>query len=158
MAASEGPVVRHISDTALWVAVLRAKESHRPDAIFRDPFAERLAGERGREIERALSAPLTNDWAIVVRTRLIDDLVMASVAEGADRVLNLAAGLDTRPYRLALPPALTWIEADLPGMIEEKERLMANERPACQLRRERVDLTDGGARGAFLDRALEGAR
>ena len=109
MDRSEGPVVTHISDTALWVAVLRARESKRPDAIFRDPFAERLAGERGDRIAQALSAPIQNDWAIVVRTRLIDDLVMTSIAEGADRVLNLAAGLDTRPYRLSLPPALTWI-------------------------------------------------
>ena len=43
------------------------------------------------------------------------------IAQGCDRVLNLAAGFDTRPYRLALPRALTWIEADLPALIDEKE-------------------------------------
>ena len=39
--------VRNISDTARWVAYFRARETQRPDALFRDPFAERLAGERG---------------------------------------------------------------------------------------------------------------
>ena len=42
--------IENISDTARWVAVYRAMETARPDAIFRDPFADRLAGRRGREI------------------------------------------------------------------------------------------------------------
>jgi len=37
-------------------------------------------------------------------------------------VLNLAAGLDTRPYRLNLPPDFAWVEADLPELLAEKER------------------------------------
>lgn len=39
--------VRGVSDTARWVAYFRALETKRPDALFRDPFAERLASERG---------------------------------------------------------------------------------------------------------------
>jgi methyltransferase (TIGR00027 family) len=152
------PVVTHISDTARWVAMLRARESKRADAIFRDPLAERLAGERGQKIDAELSRQHRNDWAIVVRTRLIDELVATSLAEGADRVINLAAGLDTRPYRLALPETLTWVEADLPGFVDEKERLLAGETPRCRVVREKVDLTDPVARAAFLDRALDGAR
>ena len=152
------PAVTHISETAQWVAMIRARESRRPDAIFHDPLSERLAGERGRRIADQLSRPGRDDWPLVVRTRLIDDLVLESVAQGADCVLNLAAGLDTRPYRLRLPETLTWIEADLPGLVDEKERLLAGEKPACRLRRERVDLTDAGARSAFLDRALAGFR
>ena len=41
------PLVRHISDTAGWVAVYRARETERQDALFHDPFARRPAGERG---------------------------------------------------------------------------------------------------------------
>lgn len=44
--------IENISDTARWVAVYRAMETARPDAIFRDPFADRLAGQRGREKRR----------------------------------------------------------------------------------------------------------
>lgn len=46
--------MRSISDTALWAAVFRGWESRRPDALFRDPYAERLAGERGARIASAL--------------------------------------------------------------------------------------------------------
>jgi O-methyltransferase involved in polyketide biosynthesis len=71
-------------------------------------------------------------------------------------LVNLAAGLDTRPYRLELPSSLVWIEADLPGIIEEKERLLAGSEPGCQLVRERADLACEAARRSFLDRALAG--
>lgn len=152
------PLVANISDTARWVAVYRAVESERPDALFRDPFAARLAGPRGHDIASRMPKTMRrNVWPIVMRTKAIDDLVMAAVAEGADRVLNLAAGLDTRPYRLPLPASLAWIEVDLPGIVAEKERMMAAETPRCRLVRERVDLSDPAARAALLDRALEGS-
>jgi methyltransferase (TIGR00027 family) len=144
------PLVSNVSDTARWVAQYRAVESARPDAIFSDPLAARLAGERGRAIVAAAPRKLRSGWSIVARTKLIDDLVAACVAEGCARVVNLAAGLDTRPYRLPLPASLTWVEADLPGIIDEKERLLAGETPACALTRARVDLADPSARAAFL--------
>jgi len=148
----------NIMDTARWVAVYRALETVRPDALFRDPFAEKLAGERGREIAKVMTPDLArSSWPGIMRTKLIDDLVEKSMAEGCDRVINLAAGLDARPYRLALPSTLTWYEADLPAMVEEKERALARETPRCNLIREQVDLTDERARSAFLDRASDGA-
>jgi methyltransferase (TIGR00027 family) len=148
-----------ISDTARWVAVYRALESERPDALFVDRFASRLAGERGRQIaERLPGSMRRNSWPLVVRTRLIDELVLKSVAEGADCVLNLAAGLDSRPYRLQLPASLTWVEADLPALVDEKVRALADEKPVCKLRRERVDLTHPAARNAFLDSELQGCK
>jgi len=149
----------NVSDTARWMAAYRALESERPDALFKDRFAARLAGERGREMAGGMLGSVRgSSWPLVVRTRLIDELVLKCLAEGADRVLNLAAGLDTRPYRLALPPTLTWVEADLPALLAEKERALAQEKPACILRRESVDLTDAAARHAFLERTLQGAR
>lgn len=149
--------VSHVSDTARWVAVYRALESERPDALFRDPLADRLAGPRGKAIAAATPRAAATGWSMVTRTKLIDDLLADALAQGCDRVLNLAAGLDTRPYRLALPRALTWIEADLPEILEEKARLLAAETPTCTLVREGVDLADAAARRALLDRALAGA-
>jgi O-methyltransferase involved in polyketide biosynthesis len=61
-------------------------------------------------------------------------------------VVNLAAGLDARPYRLSLPPALTWVEVDLPGLLEYKAQALAGEKPACVLERAPLDLADGAAR------------
>ncbi len=59
-----------------------------------------------------------------------------------DLVLNLAAGLDTRPYRMALPQSLQWIEVDLPDLLDYKEDLLKGERPNCALERMRLDLSD----------------
>jgi O-methyltransferase involved in polyketide biosynthesis len=61
-------------------------------------------------------------------------------------VVNLAAGLDTRPYRLKLSPSLKWIEVDLPAMIDYKEEILATEKPVCVLERFRVNLADVAAR------------
>ena len=154
----EEPLVSNVSDTARWVAAYRAAESGRPDALFNDPFADRLAGEQGRAIAARGPRQTRNGWPMVVRTRLMDDLIMASVREGCDRVLNLAAGLDTRPYRMDLPESLDWVEADFGPMIDEKEKLLAGEKPRCQLRREPVDLADRQARTDFLVRATSGAK
>lgn len=147
-----------ISDTANWVAYHRAVESARPDAVFNDPLAARLAGQTGRDIVARAPKPLRSGWPVIARTVAIDGLVRMAVADGCDGVLNLAAGLDTRPYRLDLPRSFPWIEADLPGMIAEKERLLAGETPRCALERVAVDLADPAARTAFLDRATAGRR
>ena len=72
-------------------------------------------------------------------------------------MLNLAAGLDTRPYRLDLPPDLTWVEADLPKLLAEKTQLLADQTPRCQLTRTAVDLADRVARDGFFNDALDGA-
>jgi methyltransferase (TIGR00027 family) len=152
------PLVSNVSDTARWVAVYRAWESARPDALFSDPFADRLAGERGRAIAALAPRQVRTGWPMVIRTKLMDDLVLASVQDGCDCVLNLAAGLDTRPYRLALPAALSWIEADLPGIVEEKNKLLAGEKPACRLSREPIDLADPTQRSALLDRVVRDTR
>src|SRR3989441_5301510 len=107
-----GPLIRHISDTARWVAVYRARETQRTDALFRDPYAQRLAGERGEAIAAAAAAG-RDDWPFPIRTFLFDSYITEHVASGGDLVVNLAAGLDTRPYRMDLPASLRWVEVDL---------------------------------------------
>src|SRR5258708_7211698 len=132
---SARPLLEDVSDTARWVAHYRALESERPNGILRDPFARRLAGDRGRAIAEALPR-LSLEWMIPVRARVYDDLIVETVAGGnVNTVLNLAAGLDTRPYRLLLPADLRWIEADLPGVIATKTEALSNERPNCALER-----------------------
>lgn len=154
---SESPV-SNVSDTARWVAVYRAQESARPDALFRDPYAERLSGERGRAIAALMPRQARSGWPLVMRTKLIDEMLEAALAAGCDCVLNLAAGLDTRPYRLALPAELSWAELDLPALIEEKQQLLAAAQPRCRLQRIKVDLADASARAVALTEAIGPAR
>ena len=151
MSQSE-PLIRNVSDTALWAAMYRAAETDRPDALFRDPLARRLAGERGRQIAESLPGAVRADWAWVGRTYLFDQLIAEQLRQGVDLVVNLAAGLDARPYRMDLPPSLQWIEVDLPGILDYKEEVLAGERPACALERVRLDLSDVAARRELFER------
>jgi methyltransferase (TIGR00027 family) len=139
-------VVRNISDTARWAAYFRAQETSRPDALFRDPYAERLAGRHGVDIAHTLPEGNKHAWAWVARTYLFDQFITQELNQGVDLVLNLAAGLDARPYRMKLSSALQWVEVDLPEILAYKEEILANEKPACSLERVRLDLSDVKAR------------
>jgi methyltransferase (TIGR00027 family) len=143
-------VVRNISDTARWAAVFRARETERADALFRDPYAERLAGKMGVDIANTLPEGNSHAWAWVARTYLFDQFITKEIEQGTDMVVNLAAGLDARPYRMRLPASLQWIEVDLPEILAYKERILANEKPSCALERVRTDLSDGSARRALF--------
>jgi methyltransferase (TIGR00027 family) len=142
--------VRNVSDTALWVAYFRALETKRPDALFRDPFAERLAGERGFQIANTLPNGNNQEWAWMARTYLFDQFAMRVIQEGADLVVNLAAGLDARPYRMNLPASLEWVEVDFPEIVSYKEDILASETPVCRLERIPMDLSDVQARRALF--------
>jgi len=153
MAKPAVPLIRNISDTALWVAVYRARETEREDALFRDPFARKLAGERGEQIARDLQAGQRYEWPYTARTVRFDQIIAEQIKQGTDMVINLAAGLDTRPYRMDLPSSLKWIEVDLPAMIDYKEGILAGEKPRCALERVRLDLADiPGRRALFQER------
>jgi methyltransferase (TIGR00027 family) len=134
--------IRNISDTARWVAVYRARETERTDAVFRDSFAGRLAGERGEKIAASMSFAEKNSWPFVARTWLVDHVILSQVKLGTDMVVNLAAGLDARPYRMNLPSSLQWIEVDLPEILAYKEDVLRNETPVCRLERAQLDLCE----------------
>ncbi|MEP6742219.1 MAG: SAM-dependent methyltransferase [bacterium] len=150
--------MRNISDTALLAAVYRARESERADPLFRDPFARRLSGERGEEIARSLVFSEKNAWSWYARTYLFDQFINKQIAAGCDMVINLAAGLDARPYRLTLPASLKWVEVDLPQITDYKEELLREEQPRCALERVRLDLADVAGRRALFSRFAAGAR
>jgi methyltransferase (TIGR00027 family) len=150
--------LRDVSDTAYWVAAYRAEETERPDALFRDPHARRLAGERGFRLLDAMPKGRRFAWPMVLRTKLFDDLILERIGAGARQIVNLAAGLDARPYRLPLPADLRWVEVDLPPMIEHKSGALGGERPACALERVALNLADGERRRAFLAELGSGAR
>jgi methyltransferase (TIGR00027 family) len=138
---SGNDLIQHVYDTSRWIAAYRAQETARPDAVFKDPLAERLAGSRGMEMIRV--TPNTNNmaFAMVIRTTAIDKLIQATIDLGIDTVINLGAGLDTRPYRMPLPSTLKWIEVDFPHLIEYKNEILKNEKPVCLLQRIAADLS-----------------
>ena len=141
MSTSSFPI-EHVSDTAYGVAIYRAIETERSDAHFHDRLARVLAGERGQQIMRINGGEKSGGWSLVVRTCVIDELILRSIETGVDTVLNLGAGLDTRPYRLSLPSSLHWIEVDFPAILDYKEQKLKSERPVCSLESVKLDLTD----------------
>ena len=144
--------IQCVSETAAWVAAYRAQESLRTDRLFNDPYAEKLAGKRGKELVVEIPAARERSWAIVVRTRVLDDLIIKAISKGKiDTVINLGAGLDTRPYRLALPSSLNWVEVDLPAIISHKEKVLANDKPVCKLERITCDLGKKDERAALYE-------
>ena len=149
---SAEPVIRNISDTALWVAIYRALESERPDALFHDPFARKLAGERGQQIFNSIPERHRYNWAYSMRTYLFDRFIQREIDAGADMVINLAAGLDARPYRMKLPAALQWIEVDLPDLLAHKQQVILDAKPVCRLERVALDLADVAARRSLFAR------
>jgi len=145
------PLIRNISDTALWVAMYRAWESDQKNPVFRDPYARRLAGKRGEEIMSTIKAAQRHAWSYTARTYNVDSFVMQEVENGADMVVDLAAGLDTRAYRMKLPSSLQWIEIDLPDLLSYKRDILANEKPVCRLERIPLDLANPAARRGIFE-------
>jgi methyltransferase (TIGR00027 family) len=149
---STASIIGKIEDTALWVAYYRATETQRPDAHFRDPYATLLAGERGKQLVDRMPGARRSSWPIVVRTCVFDEIIERLVQQDRiDTVINLAAGLDTRPYRMNLPSTLRWIEVDLPSILRYKEQVLDDTRPVCRLERVELDLGNRSARQKFFD-------
>ncbi|HEX3850721.1 MAG TPA: class I SAM-dependent methyltransferase [Polyangiaceae bacterium] len=129
------------------VAACRAVETELDDAFARDPFAARLAGDRGFAILNALPNAHMMRFGLAIRTCVLDDLLHeALAAHPIATVLSVGCGLDTRPWRLDLPPALRWVEADFTDMLGYKHNLMADEKPRCHVERLAVDLNDEAQR------------
>ncbi len=153
MGAGIGMAIEKISDTASWVAYFRALETERADALFKDPFARRLAGAVGEAIATELGQAGLIERVMAVRTAVFDELVLERVSRhGVDLVVNLGAGLDTRPWRLPLPRALTWVDVDLPAVLEYKQSMLSGEQLQCEYRAMPADLADERACDAIFAR------
>jgi len=149
MSPSHGEIT-HVSDTALMVAACRALESDAPDGFVRDPFAARLAGDRGMAILRGIPMPEMMRFGIGVRSRFLDELLLEALAsQPIATVLSVGCGLDTRPWRLELPAELRWIEVDFADMLDYKEAVMAPETPRCRRERLAADVNDAAQRHAI---------
>lgn len=144
-----------VADTAFLVAAFRAQESARSDALFVDPFAAELAGDVGRAmLDGAGPRGELACWSVVMRTVIIDRFITQSIEQGTRTILNLGAGLDTRPYRMALPSSVSWIEVDQSAIITHKSECLSSVTPRCGLQRVVLDVTDTAARRRLFSRWL----
>ena len=142
-----------ISMTARLTAAARARESQRPagDRLFDDPYASALAGPDGISYMEALElaarppgapGPVQNPY-LAMRTRFFDDfLVQAVAAASARQLVMVAAGLDSRAFRLDWPPGMRLFELDRPQVLDAKQEILDRlaARPRCDRRPVGVDL------------------
>lgn len=143
--------ITDVTDTALWVAAYRAQESKRADALFNDPFADLLIGNMGELIALKTQGSRYTAWSVVIRTLIIDEFIENLLSKNIDTVVNLGAGLDTRPYRLNMNSDLRWIEVDFPKIIDLKNEKLKEAQPKCHLERLSLDLSDENIRDQFLN-------
>lgn len=143
--------VKSVSDTAFWVAYYRAVESKKKQPLFRDPLAELLTGEYGKKVSDSMTTfGQYAYWSVTIRTRIIDDFIEKYIKQGYKTIINLGAGLDTRPYRLNFPAGMQWIEIDLPHVVALKNEKLKNHIPNCNLQRVGLDLSDQVARSRLF--------
>ncbi|MDN3354631.1 SAM-dependent methyltransferase [Actinomadura sp. DC4] len=126
-----------VGATSLGVARARARESLRPDRLFDDPYAAAFAVAGEHRAVTPARARLA--FHVIIRTRFYDDYLLAS---GCRQVVLLAAGLDTRTYRLPWAPGVQVYELDLPSVLSYKAGVLAgvDAVPRCSLTTLPVDL------------------
>lgn len=130
--------LKGVAKTALGVAMVRARESLRNDRLFNDPYAQRFLdaapgafpAEPTSAEDLAKRGPMASLGAVfafhaVLRTRFFDDYLLTATATDCAQVVLLAAGLDTRAFRLPWPGGVRVFELDLPEVFAFKEAVLA---------------------------------
>lgn len=152
--------------TSQWVAASRACESEHPKALFEDPWARTLAGDEGFEFLtmtdsfRQASSSTEPNPVLSIRTRFFDDALVRIVEERAlDQVVLLAAGMDTRAFRLEWPKDLTLFEVDRHEIFDRKEPVLSTAAAAARCNR-RVVVADLSAqwKASLLDAGFDPSR
>jgi methyltransferase (TIGR00027 family) len=154
-----------VGATATAVAARRAMASKGPNPLIDDPFAEPLVNAVGVEAFIKMmngDIELTDDdpaftsqrlaEGMAVRTRFFDNFFTDATKAGVRQAVILAAGLDTRAYRLPWPDGTTVYEIDQPQVIEFKTRTLADlgAAPTADRKAVAVDLRDDWV-GALRD-------
>ena len=139
-------IVSGVGITALTVAATRALESKRDDALINDPYAENFVTRSGTPV------PIPTSWATIedfenrsasdqewanywtslsgyvgVRSRFFDQYFLDMSTAGIRQVVILAAGLDTRAFRLSWPARVELFEIDQPKVLEFKDSVLAEQ-------------------------------
>jgi methyltransferase (TIGR00027 family) len=136
-----------VSSTAQWTAAIRALESERETgALFADPLARRLAEPDGFSLIERYRGGGVRDF-VTIRTRYVDDACAAILAGRPDlrQVAIVAAGMDTRAFRLPWVEGTRVFEIDHAALLEEKERRLSE--VGATARAQRVPVPADLARG-----------
>ena len=149
-------ITTSVGSTALLVATARALEAQKPEPLIVDPYAElfcRAVGGSaadvldGKDPDHALKTP---DWGVHfvnfqgARTKYFDEYFRRAADAGVRQVVILAAGLDSRAYRLHWPAGTTIFELDRPQVLDFKREVLAGHgaQPRAERREIAIDLRE----------------
>jgi methyltransferase (TIGR00027 family) len=143
-------IVSSVGRTALGVATFRAVESGRADRVVQDDYARLFVEAAGDERFNAILADPSqlggNMFPHMVgpRTRFFDEFFEEATADGISQAVIVAAGLDSRAYRLNWSTGATVFEIDKPAVLEFKDRVLAEHaaRPRAARRTVAADLRE----------------
>ncbi|MGB8389166.1 class I SAM-dependent methyltransferase [Mycobacterium sp.] len=148
-------ITTSVGSTAVNVATARALEAQKPRPLAVDPFAEVFCCAVGGHWADVLDGnapdhPLKSDWGEHfvnyqgARTKYFDEYFRRAAAAGVRQVVILAAGLDSRAYRLDWPAATTIFELDRPQVLDFKREVLAGHgaQPRAERREIAVDLRE----------------
>ncbi|MFI6845007.1 class I SAM-dependent methyltransferase [Kitasatospora sp. NPDC050467] len=129
--------------TAVGVARVRALETERENALFRDPLARAFATAGGLwpsspplpDDEAARRRRLAVSFSIVIRTKFLDDLLQQASASGVRQVVLLGAGMDSRAFRLDWPEGTRLFEVDTAAPLDFKAAVLRQERAVARCER-----------------------
>jgi methyltransferase (TIGR00027 family) len=134
-----------VAKTSLLVAAMRALESKRTEnegRLFSDPYAELLAGAEGASLLQKALAESGDQPAIAVRTYYIDQKIATALKEGVRQIVILAAGMDSRAYRLSFPEGTRLFELDQKEVLNYKQEKLGNIQANCERKILAVDLRE----------------
>ncbi|MCG5432072.1 class I SAM-dependent methyltransferase [Mycobacterium sp. MYCO198283] len=146
-------ITTSVGSTALFVAAARALHAQRPDPLAVDPFAEvfcrAVGGDWGALLdgnapEHVLESEFGQFFRTYqgARTRYFDDYLLRAAAAGIRQVVILAAGLDSRAYRLDWPAGTRIFELDQPAVLQFKADALDGTPPRAKRRAVAVDLRE----------------
>ncbi len=149
-------ITTSVGSTALFVATARALEAQKPDPLVIDPFAEVFCRAVGGNVADVLDGKIpehqlkTPDWGVHfvnfqgARTKYFDTYFRQAADAGVRQVVILAAGLDSRAYRLPWPDQTTIFELDRPQVLDFKREVLAEQgaKPNAERREVAIDLRE----------------
>ncbi|WP_156687504.1 class I SAM-dependent methyltransferase [Mycobacterium sp. Marseille-P9652] len=149
-------ITTSVGSTALFVATARALEAQKPDPLAVDPYAELFCRAVGGPAAAVLDGEApdhhlkTPDWGEHfvdfqgARTKFFDEYFRRAADAGVRQVVILAAGLDSRAYRLDWPAGTTIFELDQPQVLAFKRQVLSDHgaQPRAERREIEVDLRD----------------
>jgi methyltransferase (TIGR00027 family) len=119
-----------VGRTALGMARIRADEDRRTERLFSDPYARLFLAAAPGALPEQTEVPGRGDpmagmlHSAVIRTRFYDDFLVSACAQGCRQVVLVAAGLDSRAFRLPWPDGVHVFELDLPTVLAFKDRVL----------------------------------